>query len=82
MKNIPIELLKNPSIQRFEGDEYIVMTDFGSLGGSTSFERAKAVVDWLKEAIFQLEKTELFPRIYNHPINGLNSPETGGDIPA
>lgn len=82
MENIPIKLLQNPSIQRFEGDEYIVMTDFGALGGSTSFERAKAVVDWLKEAIFQLEKTELSPGIYNHPIEGLNSPITGGDYPA
>ena len=59
MKNIPIKLLKNPSVLRYDEDDFIIQTNFGILGGSFSYQNANAIKTWLLEAVDMLEKTEI-----------------------
>lgn len=81
MKNIPIELFENPSVQHFDEDLYIIVTKFGLLGGATTLDRANAIVDWLNGVVSTFKKIEWHSGMYNHPIDGLNNPEPGGISP-
>ncbi len=53
---IDLSLLQNPTICRFEDDEYVIETNYGQLGGTFTFVKAAGIRQWLIEAAGQLER--------------------------